>query len=1523
MNFEQQETGMNKGERDRANEAPSVTGDQAGSGRYPVIVAGIGASESGLSSLKQLFDTMPAGHGVAFVIILHMTSGHENQTIELLREQTAFAVVEATDGMEVVPDRIHVVPPDKFLNISGSRLTFQEPVLCNGLRMPIDHFLCSLASDQGSRSCGILLSGGGGSGTLGLSEIRAAGGRTFVEDPDCAERSEMVQNAIDAGVVDAVLSPDGLAEAILGLAEGVMGETRNEPAEPPAFDADLRAILDILRIHVGHDFRCYKPGTLVRRVRRRMALKKVATLSDYSRLLKEHPDEIPLLYKDLLIGVTEFFRQPQAWDVLGEKVIDALVKRAQPRSEIRVWVPGCATGKEVYSLAMLLSEKMETSGKDLSMQIFATDSDEDALATARRGSYLEEDLGSNLSPERLNRFFTNRDGRYQVIKEIRQNIVFAPQNLTVDPPFSRLDLITCRNLLIYLDQTVQKKVITLFHFALREEGFLFLGNAETIGTRADLFEPVSKKWRIYRRIGVGRRVAVEIPLLPSTTEPLPIAGTFPVGAIAPRMSLASTAQQMLVERFAPACVMIDRKLQVLYVHGDVEGYLTFPSGELTTKVVDMAREGLQARLRGAINRCMEGNRSVSVTARVRRGKKSVPVKAVVSPLRHPREAAGLLLVTFEDYRVQASKFRRRSDGEGDVRQLQDELKIIREELQSTIEQLESSNDQLKASNEEVTAANEELQSANEELETSKEELQSLNEELNTVNGRLQEKVEELESANNDLMNLLSSTHIATMFLDKDLKVKRYTPAITRLFGLIPSDAGRPAATILRRFTDEPLFDDAAQVLGDLTSIAREVQADDGSWYIRRITPYRTQDDRIEGVVVTFMEFTERKRAEEALREAHDRAGWLARFPEENPNPVLRVSAEGTVLYSNPTAARLPGWECSVDGLMPRALLPLVGKARAEAQAIEEDMVLGGTPYAVAVAPIPAEHYANIYGRDITERKRVEEALRESEQRVRRKLESILSPEGDIAGLDLSDIIDSPAIQSLMDDFYKLAPIPMSILDLQGKLLVGVGWQDICMQFHRAHPETCKHCVESDTQLTADVPPGEFKLYKCKNNMWDIATPILVGGHHVGNLFSGQFLFDDEVLDYDFFRSQAKQFGFDEEAYIAALESVPRLSRESVNRGMSFFVKLADMLSKLSYSNIKLARSLGERDGLMDSLRESELRLSRAQEIAHLGSWELDLVKNELTWSDEVYRIFGLGPQEFGATYEAFLEFVHPEDRAAVDEAYSVSVREGQDTYEIEHRVVRKDTGEIRWVHEKCQHVRDETGRITRSLGMVLDITERKRAEEHLKVSLGEKEVLLKEIHHRVKNNMQVISSLVSLQAEGSEDEAVRGLLRDVTDRVRSMALVHEKLYQSADLARVDFAEYARSLLNYLWRAHDASGSGIRLALDLEPVSLAVDVAVPCGLILNELAGNALKHAFQGRSEGQVIVSLRRSEAGQVRLGVRDNGAGLPPGMEWRQTRSLGLRLVQMLTGQLGCEVQVQAGEGTAFEIVFGGQQNPS
>ncbi len=1582
---------MSKDRRRRhaAKKDAAAIGERAGKSDCPVIVVGIGTSAGGSKSLKQFFARMPSGYGVAFVVIEHLEPSRQNLTVRLLKEQTALAVVEATDGMPVLADRIHVMPPDRFLNITGSRLTLQEPVSCDGLRMPIDHFFCSLAFDQRRRGCGILLSGTGGDGTLGLSEIKAGGGRTFVEDPGRAELPGTPQSAIDSGVVDAVLPAEAMVEAVVALAAQVVADTRNDPAESPEFDASLRAILEILRARVGHDFRCYKPNTLVRRIRRRMTLGKIATFADYAEFLHEHSEEVGLLQKDLFIGVTEFFRQPQAWEMLEEKVIVPLLENASPGSEVRVWVPGCSTGKEAYSLAMLLAEQVEKSGKKVNIQIFATDSDAAALATARSGAYPREEIGENLSSERLKRFFARKDGLYQVIKTIREQVVFAPQNLTADPPFSRLDLISCRNVLIYLDQEVQKKIIALFHFSLREGGFLFLGNAETVGDQEDLFEPVSKKWRIYRRIGVGRPVGVEIPARPSG-EPLPTAGTPILPASTPRMSLASMAQQMLLDRFVPASVMIDRKLQVVYVHGAVEEYLTFPSGELTTRVVDMAREGLRARLRGAIGKCLEISRPVSVTARVRRGEKSVPVKATVAPLRYPREADGLLLITFEDYRVSAARSRRRgAAGQVEVHQLEDELKVTREELQSTIEQLEASNDQLKASNEEVTAANEELQSANEEMETSKEELQSLNEELNTINARLHEKVEELESTNNDIVNLLSSTNIATVFLDKELRVRRYTPASTNLFSLIPSDAGRPIGDVLLRFSDEALLDDARRVLAHLSPQSREVQAEDGRWYIRRITPYRTQDDRIEGVVITFVDVCDLKETEEALRrqqteleaaraeaenarrrlavivdsiadgffafdrewrithvneatlrhyrktreemvgrslfkvfpafrgsvfeteyrramekgepvhfeapsifsdrimeihaypgpenmtilfrdvternrmvaalhEAHEHAAWLARFPGENPQPVMRVSADGSVLYCNPAATETPGWACNVGENMANQLLPLVGQAMTEGEETQQDVELGGRFYSVSVTPFPGERYANVYGRDITEHKRAEEELKEATRLTQQhaaELDAIFETMTDpllfydaqgrpqktntaaavLLGFD-RDVsrLDEQAIRAIWKskNYRDLDGRPMSLEEMpfrralngetiRGQVLcltnadggesilevdavalesngrrdgVVVVWHDITERkraeekirrqnavlggINRIFKKALSCQTEEDLGQTClavaeEVTESKFGFIgeigrdglvhdiAISDPGWELCTMYdktghrrLAGDFKIHGLY-GRVLQDGKGLFTNTPAEHPDSIGTPTgHPPLKAFLGVP-LIRDGRTIGM---ISMGNREGGYRQEELEALEALApaivesfSRMRAEEALRESEQRLNRAQEIAHLGSWELDLADNRLTWSDEVYRIFGLQPQEFGATYEAFLEAVPPDDRAAVDAAYSGSVREGRDTYEVEHRVIRKPTGEIRIVHERCGHIRDESGQIIRSIGMVHDITERKRAEEALRQRTLELQQLTEALEQRVQERTsELAKSNEMLKVETAE-----------------------------------------------------------------------------------------------------------------------------------------------------------------------------
>ncbi len=810
----------------------------------PTLIVGIGASSGGLEPLQALVQRLPAGRGLAVVVIQHLdAAASRNPTVDVLAGTCPLRVVETENGMAVEADTLYVTPPGRHLDVAGGHFTVREVAHCDRLRMPIDHFLCTLAAQQAYRCCGVLLSGGGSDGMLGLSEIKACGGLTIAQDPAQAQTPEMPQNALTAGVVDLTLKVAEMPAAILAYAEKVASQDLPEDDE-----AALRGILAALKTRSGHDFRCYKRGTLVRRIRRRAALTKSPGLAGYLQRLQTHDEEIAQLRKDLLIGVTDFFRQPEAWRVIEEKVIPSLLVRGPGRQKqlsaelaeardsllttpdaataahdavrtLRIWVPGCATGKEAYTLAMLLVEAVKAAGAKIGIQIFATDTDESSLDIARAGIYPEAEV-NNIPPARLQRFFTRKAGRCQVSKEIRDLVVFAQQNLTSDPPFSKLDLISCRNLLIYLDPAVQKKIVTLFHFALREGGYLFLGNAETVSGQEELFEPLSRKWRIYRRIGAGHRAAVELPLYAGREAGA--AGRLPApgGPAAWRQSLGYLIQQALLERFAPAAAIIDRRRQLLYSHGPVDRYLTVAPGESSLDFIEMAREGLRTRLRAAVTKAVETGRPVTFTARVKRGGTSVPVRVTLGPLRLPHETDGLLLATFEDVKLAAAAPAEPVAGDTSARQLEDELRVTREELQSTIEQLEGSNEELKASNEETTAANEELQSANEELETSKEELQSLNEELNTVNNRLQERADELEHSNNDLVNFQTSSNIGTVFLDRELQVRRYTPAVTALLSLIETDIGRPIGDVVRKFKDDALIPDAGRVLATLTPRVR-------------------------------------------------------------------------------------------------------------------------------------------------------------------------------------------------------------------------------------------------------------------------------------------------------------------------------------------------------------------------------------------------------------------------------------------------------------------------------------------------------------------------------------------------------------------------------------------------------------------------------------------------------------------------------------------------------------------------------
>ncbi|MDZ7594879.1 MAG: CheR family methyltransferase [Thiobacillus sp.] len=830
-------------------------------------VVGMVASAGGLEAFKQFFQAMPAHSGLAFVLIPHLDPKHESLMAPLLGKQTAMPVAEAEDGQRLEADHVYVIPPNHYLTLHKGVIQLSAPPDRGAGLTAIDPFLRSLAADQQERAICIILSGTGSHGSLGLKAVKAEGGMAMVQQPTSAEYDRMPLSAIDTGLADYVLPPGQMPEELVKYVRHFVAGTAALP-EPAAAQNDLSQVLALLRARTKFDFRAYRKRMLLRRVLRRMGLNHLERLADYLAMLRERPDELAQLSKDLLISVTSFFRDPEMFQVLETQVLPELIETRDTAAPVRVWVPGCASGEEAYSIAMLLIERITAAGKACPIQIFATDVDEGALEVGRRGIYPDA-LVADLSRQQLERFFTRADAHHwQVSKQLRETVLFAPQNILADAPFSKLDMVSCRNLLIYLEPEVQQKLLQLFHFALNEGGYLILGPSESIGRHVGLYRPVSKKWRIFHRVHTERLARAGFPVQASKrmSELQPAS---PPVSVQPK-NLTELTRKVLLEEFAPAAVVINRRYEVLHYSGPTQLYLQQPGGPPSHDLLTLALAALRPRIRAAAIKAINEETRIDVGGiRIKRAGHFVLVRLSVQPLPGKLAEERLLLVVFQDepkadQAAAAGDERARTD-EQLVRQLEYELKTSREELQSTIEELESSNEELKASNEEVMSMNEELQSTNEELETSKEELQSLNEELSTVNSQLRDKVDELENANDDMINLLASVDNATLFLGVDRTIQRFTPSATRLFNLITTDVGRPIDHITARFEDPELKRDIERVLQDLAPCEREVSRDDEQWFLRRITPYRTGDNRISGVVLSLTDISVLKRTELELR----------------------------------------------------------------------------------------------------------------------------------------------------------------------------------------------------------------------------------------------------------------------------------------------------------------------------------------------------------------------------------------------------------------------------------------------------------------------------------------------------------------------------------------------------------------------------------------------------------------------------------------------------------------------------------
>jgi len=852
---------------------PSKNGDKPGRS-FPIV--GLGASAGGLEALEQFLAHVPKASGLGFVVVQHLDPTHKGIMVELLQRSTAMPVVQIRDRMKVEPDHVYVIPPNRDLSILHGVLHLLEPAAPRGLRLPIDFFLRSLADDCHERSIGVILSGMGSDGTLGLRAIKEKAGAVFVQAPASAKFDSMPRMAIDAGLADVVAPAEELPGKILNYLKHVPLLVRPDREIPGKDQSALDKIVILLRGQSGQDFSLYKKSTISRRVERRMGLHQITRIADYVRYLRENPQESELLFKELLIGVTSFFRDPAVWDHFRDKVLAQFLKARPDGGMLRAWTAGCSTGEEAYSLAIVFKEALERlkPGRNFSLQIFATDLDKDAIDKARAGNY-PANIRADVSEKRLHRFFIKNDnGGYAVKKEIREMVIFAPQNLVMHAPFTKLDIVTCRNLLIYLDADLQKKIIPLFHYSLNPGGLLLLGSAETIGSATDLFTPVAGKSRLYRRLDTSRQASIiEFPSGFSRTRVrTTAASTTPAGPAPPAPNLQSLADELLLQRYAPAAVLVTNEGDILYVSGKTGKYLEPAAGKANWNLFAMAREGLGNALSEAFHKAVRQKVVVSLKdVKVGTNGGTQVVDITVQPVTSPEPLRGMVMVVFAEAAKLSAKglvsSRTAIVHSARLKAMAQELQEAHSDLQATRDEMQTSQEELKSTNEELQSMNEELQSTNEELTTSKEEMQSMNEELQTVNHEMQAKVDELSHASNDMKNLLDSTDIATLFLDRKLLVRRFTPPTTSVINLIPGDLGRPITDIVTTLNYDGLADDARKVLKSLAFVEKQVPASGKRWFTVRIMPYRTQENLIDGVVVTFADITVAKNLEAALRKA--------------------------------------------------------------------------------------------------------------------------------------------------------------------------------------------------------------------------------------------------------------------------------------------------------------------------------------------------------------------------------------------------------------------------------------------------------------------------------------------------------------------------------------------------------------------------------------------------------------------------------------------------------------------------------
>lgn len=874
-------------------------------GNFPIVC--IGASAGGLEALEQFLGNVPDENGMAFVVIQHLDPTQKGMLPELLQRITKMTVLQVKERMPVKQNHVYVIPPNKTMSVVNGVLHLFIPVEARGLRLPIDYFLSSLAKDRNERAVAVILSGMGADGSIGIREIKENNGIVMVQEPSDAKFDSMPRNAIESVLVDIVAPANELPGKLQEFLKHIPDISSSQESENKDKNS-LEKIVTLLRSITGNDFSLYKKSTVYRRIERRMGVHKIPKISSYVRFLQENPKEVDILFKELLIGVTNFFRDPLVWAKLKDSVIPEMIKDLNEGSVLRAWIPACSTGEEAYSLAMVFIEAVEMikPNAGISLQVFATDLDNEAIETARKGIF-PANIVANVSAKRLSRFFVATDDGYRVNNEVREMIVFAKHNIIMHAPFTKIDILTCRNMLIYMDAELQKKLFALFHYSLNFEGILILGSAETLSHQSNFFTTVDSKLKIYKRSHSSRLPELfDFPSSFSRSTTANIEKQMPAKTT---QNIQTLANELLLQHFSPPGVLVNEKGDIIYTSGRTGKYLEPAVGKANLNIFAMLREGLRNEFPGAFRKVLMNKETVvlkNISVSTHEGTQNINV--TIQWIDKPEPLNGMVMIIFEPLpRIEKTRIKQ-NKGHSDLgtfnqARLEQELQNTREELQEVLEEMQTTQEEQKSTNEELQSTNEELQSTNEELTTSKEEMQSLNEELQTMNSELQSKVDDFLRLDNDMKNLLNSTDIATLFLDKNLNIRRFTNQATKIFKLRKSDVGRPFTDLVSDLSYPELAEDALEVLRSLVFIQKQIPTNDRRWFSIRIMPYRTSDDRIDGLVITFVDNSDIKHLEGELQETAQMHHMIL---NASSDMIIRMTTDFKILEFNPAAEKFFG-----------------------------------------------------------------------------------------------------------------------------------------------------------------------------------------------------------------------------------------------------------------------------------------------------------------------------------------------------------------------------------------------------------------------------------------------------------------------------------------------------------------------------------------------------------------------------------------------------------------------------------------